>query len=85
MSNQSLKQASVRAITSTTGSYEGDWQALFDEYSIDGSTFNERLLGYINTYLSASYTNLVDAQNAFAVENGASNWDSLGTFEAGIA
>lgn len=82
MSNQSDKQASIRAVTSTTGAYEEDWHALFDLHSIDAGTFNERLLGWINAKLAASYTNLNGAQQALAAANGVDNWDSMGTFDA---
>jgi hypothetical protein len=82
MSNQSLKQASIRAVTGTTGTYEEDWGALFDLAAIAGGTFNERLLAYINYKLSSSYNNLPSAMQAFAADNGAYNWDSLGTFDA---
>jgi len=82
MSNQSLKQASIRAVTGTTGTYEEDWHALFDLAGISGGAFNERLLAYINYKLSSSYNNLPSAMQAFAADNGAYNWDSLGTFDA---
>jgi len=84
MSNQSLKQASIRAVTGTTGTYEEDWHALFDLAGISGGAFNERLLAYINYKLSSSYNNLPSAMQAFAADNGAYNWDSLGTFDASI-
>lgn len=82
MSNQSLKQASVRAVTGTALTYEGDWHALFDSNAIPAGTFNSRLLQYINAKLSASYTNLPDAMTAFAVANSAPDWNGLGTFSA---
>lgn len=82
MSNQSAKQASIRAVTSTTGTYEEDWHSLFDLHSIDTGTFNERLLLWINAKLAASHTNLIDAQQALASANSVSNWDSMGTFDA---
>lgn len=82
MSNKGLKQASIRAVTSTTGTYEEDWHALFDLAGIATGTFNGRLLGYINHKLSSSYDNLPSAMQAFAADNGAYNWDSLGTFDA---
>ena len=82
MSNQGLKQASIRAVTSTTNTYEGDWQELFDDHSIAAGTFNERLLLWINYKLTAAHTNLPEAQQALAVDNGFYNWDSMGTFDA---
>ncbi len=82
MSNQSKKQASVRAITGTTSTYEGDWHALFDAASIPKGDFNGRLLAWINQTLlePQPYTNLPSAQAGFAISKGAYNWDSLGTF-----
>lgn len=84
MSNQSAKQASIRAVTSTEESYEGDWHALFDLESLDDGAFNTRLLAYINKKLSSSYTELNGAMNAFAVANGAASWNELGTFDASL-
>lgn len=80
--SQSAKQASIRAVTSTANTYEGDWHALFDRSSIPVGTFDERLLRYLNVKLAATYTSLPEAQQAFAAANGAANWTSLGTFSA---
>lgn len=82
MSNQGKKQASIRAVTGTSLTYEGDWHALFDLHSIATGTFNERLLAWINAKLASSYNNLPSAQQALAAANSAYNWDSLGTFDA---
>lgn len=82
MSQQGDRQASVRAVTGTSGTYEGDWHALFDANSLPVGTFDERLLRYINAKLTKSYTNLPEAMQAFAAANGAANWSSLGTFTA---
>lgn len=82
MSNQSAKQASIRAETGTAGTYEEDWHALFDLRSIDPGTFNERLLAYINQKLMQSYTSLPQAMQALADANSAYNWDCLGAFDA---
>lgn len=82
MSQSGYRQASVRAVTLTSGTYEGDWHALFDLAGLPSGTFNERLLRYINLKLSAAYTSLPEAQQAFAAAKGAVNWSSLGTFTA---
>lgn len=79
MSNQSKRQESVRGITSTTSTYEGDWHALFDLYGISEGAFNSRLLAFLNFALSASYIELNGAMNEFAVLNGASTWNEMGT------
>lgn len=82
MSQQSLRQESIRAVTSTTLTYQGDWHALFDSLSIADGTFNERLLAYINGYLSASYTELNGAMAALAAEIGTTTFQAIGTFTA---
>lgn len=96
MSQQGLVQASIRAVTGSEECWEGDWHRLFDMAGIsDGSInlttgifeplgFNERLLLWINSVLSAAYTSIVQAQAAFAAYVGAYNWSSLGTFDASV-
>ena len=66
MSQQSLRQASIRASTGTTGTYEGDWHALFTSGGIAAGPFEQRLLQYINTRLTASYTEINGAMAAMA-------------------
>ena len=80
MSNQELRQQSVRASTGTAYSYEGDWMALFGAAGITSGVFNERMLAWINAQLSSAYTNVNDAMRAYAVSKGASSWNELGTF-----
>lgn len=80
MSQQGARQASVRAVTGTTLDYNGDWSALFDLYAIPQGDWNGRMLAWINAALAKSYTNLPDAMQAFAQDQGAYNWSSLGTF-----
>lgn len=82
MSNQGLRQASVRAETSTTETHNGDWHALFDAAAIADGPFNGRLLAWINDYLNTTYAGLPEAQQAFAVDQGADSWSELGTFDA---
>jgi hypothetical protein len=77
---QGDRQASVRALTGTALSYEGDWHALFDLVGIPVGDFNGRLLAWLNAQLAASYTNVNDAMQAFAASKGAVNWSSLGSF-----
>lgn len=83
MSNQSLKQQTVRSFTGTTSTYEGDWHALFDAQDIQPGDFNGRLLAWINDTMDATFTNLPSAQAAFAIENGAPSWNELGTWIEG--
>jgi len=78
--NQEARQISVRGVTSTTGTYDEDWVALFTARSAPAGTYNERLLNYINTKLSTSYTNMNDAMQALAANQSADNFSSMGTF-----
>lgn len=86
MSQQGKMQASIRAVTGTTGSFEGDWHALFTLHAVTGDIpngpFEGRLLAWINAKLAAAHTNIAAAQQALAVANSAYNWSSLGTFNA---
>lgn len=82
MSQQGLRQASVRAVTSTTGTYEGDWHALFTVRGIAAGDFNGRMIAYVNNKLTASYNNVNDAMQALATNAGATNFSSMGTFTA---
>lgn len=77
MSQQVLRQASVRAVTLTANPYEGDWHALFDLAAIPQGPFNGRLLSWINLKLSKAFTNLPEAQQALAEANGAVNFSSM--------
>jgi|TARA_R110001592_G_scaffold321163_1_gene599617 hypothetical protein len=79
-SNQEARQTSIRAVTSTTGSVNEDWIALFTARSAPAGQFNERMLAYINTKLSTSHTNINDAMQALAANQSADNFSSMGTF-----
>jgi hypothetical protein len=79
-SNQEARQTSIRAVTSTTGSVNEDWIALFTARSAAAGQFNERMLAYINTKLSTSHTNINDAMQALAANQSADNFSSMGTF-----
>lgn len=83
MSNQSGVQAAIRASTGTTGTYTEDWHALFDADGIATGAWNERMLAWINTTLSASYTNINAAMQAYAVDQGFDNWSSMNTITLG--
>lgn len=74
---QSQLQASIRAITGTANSYEGDWHALFDKSAIAAGPFNGRLLAWLNAQLGRTYASLPEAQQAYAVLNGAFSWATL--------
>jgi hypothetical protein len=82
MTQQGLRQASVRAVTGTAYDYNGDFSALFDMKGIAAGDFNGRMLAWLNLWLSASYDNLPGAMAAFATANGATNFSAVGTFDA---
>lgn len=77
---QSLRQASVRGVTGTAHTYEGDWHALFTANAIPDGDFNGRLLQYINTRLTASHTDINSAMAAMAAAEGADTFQQIGTF-----
>ena len=78
--NQEARQTSIRAVTSTTGSVNEDWIALFTTRSAPAGQFNERMLAYINTLLSTTHPNINDAMHALAADQRADNFSSMGTF-----
>lgn len=82
MSQQGLRQASVRAVTGTSGTYEGDWHALFTIRGVPAGDFNGRMITYVNTLLTQTNTDVNQAMQALATANGATNFSSLGTFTA---
>ena len=81
MSQQGLRQASAtdQSAFPTATNYNESLQRLFDDDGIAAGTFNERQLRWINARLTASYTNLNEAMQAYATSKGAHNWSSLGT------
>lgn len=81
--NQGLRQAAARAVSGTTLDYNGDFMAMFDHDGIAAGDFNGRLLAWINLKLSASYTEINGAMNAFAISQGVNSWNELGTFTTG--
>jgi hypothetical protein len=83
MSQQGLLQQSIRGVTGTALDYNGDWLALMASDSITTGSFNERLLAWINVTLGTSYTNLPQAQEAFAVDQGYSSWSTMGAIVLG--
>lgn len=78
--NQEAKHISIRTITSTTGTYNEDWIAAFDDDSVAAGTFNERMIGWLQNRLTSSNENLPDLQAEFAIDKGADSWDQLGAF-----
>lgn len=82
MSQQGLRQASVRAVTGTALDYNGDFMSLFTLDGITTGDFNGRMLAWLNLRLEAAYDNLPGAMAAFATANGATNFSAVGTFDA---
>jgi hypothetical protein len=79
---QGDRQASVRAVTGTALTHEGDWSALFDAAGIAPGAFNGRMMAWINLKLSAAYAEVNGAMQALAAANSAYNFSSLGAFDA---
>lgn len=82
MSQQSLRQASIRAVTSTALDYNGDWSARFDAASIPAGDWNGRLLAWLNAKMGSSHASLPAAQAAFAAAQSTAPFSSIGTFNA---
>jgi len=82
MSNQSARQASIRTVTGTAGTYNEDWLALFDSESIAAGTFNERLLLWLEGRNGTTGLTLDGQKAAFAIAEGVDSWNDLGTFDA---
>lgn len=82
--NQEGRQGTVRTATGNALTHDGDWHDLFDNTaSVQATgTFNERLLSYINVKLSASYTNVNEAMQAFAANESDYNFSSMDGFTA---
>lgn len=56
-------QAAIRAVTSTTYDYNGDWHALFDNASIADGDFNGRFISWCNAQFSQTFDNFPEAWN----------------------
>jgi hypothetical protein len=84
MSQQGLRQASVRTSTGTSLDYNGDWHALFDAAGIAAGDWNGRFLAWVNVKLGTSYADVPGAMAALAAANSATNFSSLGSFDAGL-
>ena len=83
MTNQSDRQATVRASTGTALTYDGDWHALFDQAGIATGGFDGRLLAWINLQLGSAYAEVNGAMAAFAASQNAPSWSAMGTFTTG--
>lgn len=81
MTQQGLRQASARTIASSALDYNGDLRALFAaEATIPaGSSYNEAFILWLQARLSSAQTDLPGLMAAFAAQQGAYNWSSIGT------
>ncbi len=77
MTNQGDLQQAIRDITSTTYTYNGDWLALFDYYSIAAGTFDERMILWLQNVLNSSSTNINDLKAAYASSLGFNSWSDI--------
>jgi hypothetical protein len=75
--NHSEVQEVIRGITGTTLDYNGDWSALFDSAGIDAGPWNCRMLAWINATLGTSYVEINGAKYAYAVSQGADDWENM--------
>ena len=82
--NQEAKQASIRTITGTTNTYNGDWLALFDAASIASGSFNGRMIAWLQGETGSSKTNINDLQAAYAELLGFDQWNSVNVILDGI-
>lgn len=83
MTQQGLRQASAYGLSlfPTASNYNEDLMRLFDAEGVPAGTFNERQLRFVNSRLTASYTNLTEAMQAFADSKSFYNWSTLGTLD----
>lgn len=87
MSNQGLRQESVRAVTATALNYEGDWLALFEQLlsaeQAGITNFNGRLKDYCERVVGFRFGTVDEAMNAFALAVGNTRtFNELGAFDA---
>jgi hypothetical protein len=75
--NHAEVQETIRGVTATTLDYNGDWSALFDSAGIDAGPWTCRMLAWINQTLGTSYVEINGAKYAFAVSQGADDWENL--------
>tara|TARA_R110000772_G_scaffold159411_1_gene270616 strand:- start:616 stop:879 length:264 start_codon:yes stop_codon:yes gene_type:complete len=81
LNNQGLRQQSFRTLGGTTGTYNGDAMAGMkaNEAGLAAKSFN----GMTSEWLTAKGQNELTVQgkmNGFAVAQGYTNWNNMGTF-----
>lgn len=78
------QEAQMAALISYLGggyashTYEGLWHAFWDDKLIASGSFDERMLAWINDTLVSSYTNVNEAMQAYAEDQGFYSWSSMG-------
>ena len=86
MSHPTNQSAAISALQDLLGAgyegytYNGLWHAFWDDQSVVGTNFNERMLNWINGRIGGSYTSLPAAMQAYAEALGFYNWDSITEF-----
>lgn len=65
-------QAAIRAVTGTSGSYNSDWAALFDNAGIASGNWNGRFINWCNGQFSTAFTSFPEAWN-YTVDYAAAN------------
>jgi hypothetical protein len=75
--SQGERQKYIRELTTTTLDYRGDWSALFDKFHIARTTFNGRLLLFLNAQLNRVCASLVEAKQLYARTAGYYNWSAM--------
>ena len=75
-----MVQVSLNGATGKTGMFDKSWEQLWDHKGMPAGFWNERMLLWINARLGTSYTNLPQAQQAFAVSLDVANYNFIGSF-----
>lgn len=83
--NQELRQASFRAVSGTTGTYNEDLYAMCLETVSDQGTLNGTLIAFLQDNLGSSSSNLNDLKEEFAISQGFLSWNEMGTFTPGFS
>jgi len=82
---QGKKHASFRAISGTSGTFNGDaMAAMAVELTAAGrnvpATFNGRMIAWLKLRTGSTDSNINQLMVRFAKQHGARNWDRLGEF-----
>ena len=78
--NQGLRHASFRAISSTSGTYNGDSMAAFLAGGATADHYNGAFIEWLQAELVSTDSEINGLKQAYARAHGADSWDGLGTF-----